>query len=76
VIHQYFRLNNHKKILTLQSLGNFDEVLSKHIFIRIHKSYIVNKSKVTTVLGNTLEIDNVTLPIGVTYLELFKANFK
>ena len=50
--------------LTMQQI--FSE-LSETMFSRIHKSYIVNKQKISRMTGNLVFINDVELPIGTTY---------
>ncbi|MBK6373120.1 MAG: LytTR family transcriptional regulator [Saprospiraceae bacterium] len=44
-----FNLLNKKPLLVSKTLGDFDELLSEHQFIRIHKSYLVNIKYITKV---------------------------
>lgn len=39
-----FYTNNEKQFLTSKTLGEYEDLLEAHEFIRCHKSYIVNKS--------------------------------
>ncbi len=57
-----------QKIITLESLKRLEEVLPSH-FLRVHKSYIVNRNKVESLYGNQLEIDGKHIPIGKSYKE-------
>ena len=52
--------------LTLKALMN---ILPQGQFIRISKSYVVNKSRVRLFDSNDVEILNYTLPIGSSYRE-------
>lgn len=56
-----------EKIMALGSLKGLEEKLPASDFIRIHKSYIVAKSKVKSLVGNQLDIGKITLPIGGSY---------
>ena len=58
------------RILSLDSLKNLDKVLPNHLFLRIHKSYMVSKEKVTTLEGNMVHIGEEKLPIGKVYKEV------
>ena len=50
------------------SFSKLSEEISHNIFIRIHKSYIVNFDKVTSVTKNTIILSNgIELPIGRKY---------
>ena len=39
-----FIFKDHKPILISKTLGEYEEILSGHFFLRIHKSYLVNKN--------------------------------
>jgi DNA-binding LytR/AlgR family response regulator len=54
-------------ILVQQKLQDFEDQLPSEIFIRCHKCYIVNKNHITRLLKNEIEIQNTTIPIGITY---------
>jgi len=53
-------------LITLQKISVFQEQLPKD-FVRVHKSFIISKTKIHTVQGNTIEIKNTRIPVGQTY---------
>ncbi|MBS1757276.1 MAG: response regulator transcription factor [Bacteroidetes bacterium] len=53
--------------LMLSTLSNMIEKLPGEKFVRIHRSFVVNKSKVTTVQKNKAIIRNHEIPIGKLY---------
>jgi DNA-binding LytR/AlgR family response regulator len=57
------------RITALFSLKSLEEDLPKEIFVRCHKSYIINKHLVETLEGNTLTIQGKAIPIGQSYKE-------
>ena len=57
------------RITALFSLKSLEEDLPKEIFVRCHKSYIINKHLVETLEGNTLMIQGKAIPIGQSYKE-------
>lgn len=61
-----FRTNK-KRITALASLKDLEEALPKDKFIRIHKSYIVAIREILSLEGNTMEVDNMELPVGKMY---------
>lgn len=64
-------------VITHMTMGKIDEVLSDTLFIRINRSYIVNKTYIMELAGNELTVKNgKKLPIGVTYREKVAAAFK
>ena len=58
--------NNHIIYLTMKEM---EAGLPPEIFIRIHKSYIVNINKVTLMEGNKIMINKMVFPIGSSYKE-------
>ncbi|OHX65058.1 LytR/AlgR family response regulator transcription factor [Flammeovirga pacifica] len=65
-----------KNILALASLKKMEAELPTDQFIRIHKSFIVNKSEIESLEGNMLGLGDVELPVGQSYrsqlLKLFE----
>jgi DNA-binding LytR/AlgR family response regulator len=65
-----------KKRISSEPLRHWEELLDKNSFVRIHKSYIVNTSKIIKVSGNRIILDtDEILPIGRAYKEDFAARF-
>ncbi|MEZ5040772.1 MAG: LytTR family DNA-binding domain-containing protein [Saprospiraceae bacterium] len=58
-------------ILTKVSIGNFLKTLPEDQFIRIHKSFIVAKQKITAYTAHDVEINKLEIPIGRIYKEAF-----
>ncbi|MCP4438544.1 MAG: response regulator transcription factor [Aureispira sp.] len=56
-----------QKLVVHGALKYFERELPSTSFLRVHKSYIVNKNKVNNLYGNQLEIDKTQIPIGYTY---------
>lgn len=65
-----------KKFLIIDSLKNWCEKLEKHHFIQNHKSFLVNLNKIDKITGNTIQINDVTIPIGRTFKKKIMANLK
>lgn len=61
------------KILSLESMRNMEAVLPAAQFIRIHKSYIINKQKIDYLERGKVVIQQQYLPVGDTYREKFMA---
>ncbi|MGB0430152.1 MAG: LytR/AlgR family response regulator transcription factor [Bacteroidia bacterium] len=61
-----------QRILTYYRMKNMEEVLTKSAFVRIHKSFIVNKNHVDEIDGNQLKIINKWLPVGGNYKTVLK----
>jgi two-component system, LytTR family, response regulator len=60
-----------KTIMPAISFTNFEKLLVSHLFIRVHRSFIVNKSKVESIEGNMIRMKNIEIPIGNHYKENF-----
>ena len=65
---------NYTKIVTRQitllpaiTFTGFGEGLPKSMFLRVHRSFIINKSKITYIEGNRIFIDKHEIPIGSNY---------
>lgn len=61
-----------KKILSLMSLKSLENEIPSALFLRVHRSYIVNKSKVTALKGRELLIDENRIPISDSYFDKVK----
>jgi DNA-binding LytR/AlgR family response regulator len=53
------------------SFSSFESLLPAGLFMRVHRSFIINKSKITHIEGNTVYIQKIQVPIGVNYKEAF-----
>lgn len=61
-----------KKILSSESLRHWLDVLDGKRFLQLHKSYIVNSSKIDRISGNLVYMNNGSrIPIGRAYKEQF-----
>lgn len=74
-MREYLRIHaeNQKPVMTLMSMKKMEEYLPDKDFIRVHRSYIVNKNKITVIERNRIVFDNdVYIPIGDQYKSSFK----
>ena len=60
-----------KPILTLMSMKSMEEELPAGRFIRVHRSFIVNRDKILRVEKNRIVIGKHNIPIGETYRKSF-----
>jgi DNA-binding LytR/AlgR family response regulator len=58
-----------KVIITNETLRNIEAGLPVHIFIRVHKSFIVSVKSIRYIEGNQVMVDATAIPIGLTYKE-------
>jgi len=60
-----------QRLITYQTLREFENLLPAPEFMRIHKSYIVPFGQIKMVDGNTVFIKDQSIPIGETYKDAF-----
>ena len=60
-----------KPILSLMSLKQLEEDLPFGNFVRVHRSYIINVDKISSINKNRIIIDKKQIPIGETYKKQF-----
>lgn len=56
-------------LITHQTMNDIEKQLPAGKFMRIHKSYIIALARVKSIYGNTVELEKVTIPIGISYKE-------
>lgn len=66
-----FMVGEAKPILTLMSLAKLEESLPPSLFMRVHRSYIVNLSLVRVVERNSIIIHGSCIPISESYRARF-----
>ncbi|WP_336514549.1 LytTR family DNA-binding domain-containing protein [Pollutibacter soli] len=54
-------------LITHQTMAEMEKILPVTKFIRIHRSYIISISRIKSVFGNSVELTNKTLPVGINY---------
>lgn len=62
-----------KSFLTKYQLGEIEEQLPKDEFIRVHRSFVISKSKIDAFTATEIEIAGEPIPIGRSYKELILA---
>lgn len=69
----YVRLITHdKKYTVLSTMKAFDAKLPNDMFMRVHKSYIINLKKIERLEKNVAHIGDLRIPISRTYKESLK----
>ncbi len=53
-----------EKIITYQSLKNFEQILADSGFMRVHKSFIVRLDRIDTIDKQSIKISGKEIPIG------------
>ena len=54
-------------VMTLMSLKKLQEKLTYDKFIRVHRSYLVNLSKIKTIVNRKIQLSHIEIPVGETY---------
>ncbi len=58
-----YNLSDHKKITAYGSIKKTMEILPSN-FVRVHKSFVVNKNKIKSFDANTIQIEEALIPRG------------
>lgn len=60
------------EVLTVgMTFTSAEELLPTHLFTRVHRSFIISKSKISLIEGNRVYIGKAEIPIGNSYKEGF-----
>ena len=65
-------MTNQESIVTLMSLKALEDILPKNKFMRVHRSFIVNLHKITTVERNRIIFNKKYIPVSDQYKDRFK----
>jgi len=74
-MREYVRIHttNSKPVLSLMSMWSLEERLPTDRFMRVHKSFIVNLQKITTIERSRIIFDkDVYIPVGEQYKDKFQ----
>lgn len=61
-----------KDVLLLMTISELERKLPNEMFIRIHKSYIINKQRIENAAGDKVMVKEILLPVGKTYKKYFE----
>jgi DNA-binding LytR/AlgR family response regulator len=56
-----------QQLMAAMTFTSVEELLPKSLFIRVHRSFIINKSKIGHIEGNMVRIGTAEIPIGSNY---------
>jgi len=73
-MREYLRIyiENQPPVMTLMSMIKMEEFLPEKQFMRVHRSFIVNLSKITTIERNRIIFDKVYIPVSDQYKAKFQ----
>ncbi|MDR6809598.1 DNA-binding LytR/AlgR family response regulator [Dyadobacter sp. BE34] len=57
------------RLMTLMQLGKMEEILPASQFMRVHRSFIIQFSKIDAIQGNSIWIGKKEIPVSRTYRE-------
>ena len=63
-----FRLTE-KTLLVKQSISTLEAMLPQHLFVRIHRSFIISINKITAFTNHDVEVGSIEIPIGRQYID-------
>ncbi|MBU2938507.1 LytTR family DNA-binding domain-containing protein [Lacinutrix sp. C3R15] len=77
-LKDYLKIHSEKSkpILTLMSFKEIQSKLPENTFIRVHRSYIVNVNKITSIQKNRIIIKDERIAIGESYKHLVYSRLK
>ena len=70
-MRDYLRIHTtSKKIMTLQSFAELEQLLPPRLVCRVHKSYMVAINKIDSIERSELKIGDMLIPVSATYKDL------
>ena len=60
-----------RPVVSLMNMKTMEEILPPSRFIRVHRSFIVQKSKIREIERNRIVFGDVYIPIGDSYKQAF-----
>lgn len=73
----YIKIHTRNKpVVVLMTMNEIEKKLPGSVFVRIHKSYIVNAQALVKVVNEQVQILDAYLPIGKTYKKYFSEYLK
>lgn len=61
-----------QEILVLDSLKKWHKILKMYHFVKVHRSFIVNISKIEKIMFNRVVVDGIDIPVSKTYKQNLK----
>lgn len=69
---KYYTVNSEKPILSLKTMKSLEEELPGKYFMRVHRSFMINLKKITTIERNRIVFGDTYIPISEKYKENFQ----
>ena len=58
-------------LMPAMTFTNAEDILPRDIFVRVHRSFIINRHRISHIEGNRVYINKTEIPIGTNYKEAF-----
>lgn len=72
-LREYINIHTKTETLTFKMpISKIEETLNPKMFVRIHKSYIISRSKIEVKSANIIQVNGKKLPVGRTYKPLIE----
>ena len=65
-----YEIHKRKKHMVYSTMKSMEQKLP-HNFIRIHRSFIINTEKITSIADKKVVLDGHTVPVGASYKKQF-----
>jgi DNA-binding LytR/AlgR family response regulator len=65
-------LNNDSPVVIKMTMKKIQDILPKHSFIRVHRSFIVPLNKIKSVRRKRVVMEKISIPIGSSYENIIK----
>lgn len=76
-LKDYVRIHTkNQRIVVKGNIGKVEKQLPSHLFIRIHRSYIIAINKVTAYTQKDVEIEELEIPVGSSYINKISSVLK
>lgn len=70
-IKDYIKIHTlDRTVVVKEKISQFESLLPDNLFIRVHRSYLVNKQKVTAYTHQDIEVRDIEIPIGGIYKQV------
>lgn len=71
-MRDYLRIHTvQKKLMTLQSFSELEQLIPAHLVCRVHKSYMIAVNKIESIERSRIKIADQLIPVSETYKEAF-----
>ncbi len=70
-LKDYIKINLRDKtaLTSKYKISDIEQELKPDLFLRIHRSFIINSSKINAFTSNEIEVNGIEIPIGASYKE-------